>query len=324
MVRFGIQQSVLHREPERRAVRKLRPEKLAPGIAVRVDVHHADRAIGGDRLENRERNRVIPARGDRDDFRLMQQPIIVGDLGSLCLEVVAVRQADIAEVGNAAQLVRVHAQAQIERAHQARRVADLTRSVPRTRAVGDAQIGRHADQSDVDIRQVFGKRRAHERGDLAVARLLHRLVIESVNDAFLAVAHGDLGFPTGSSTHISRDSGPAPHILDASEFMPLRSSSRTTATPLTDIEVNAVRHTARTAQIASPRPDQKRCRGLTPPLLQQFRFTEHCIEARVTVQFAKQRIDLEVFERALSLLIGTLEPFQCGAQRAAIGVSRGD
>ena len=69
----------------------------------------------------------------------------------LLLQIVAVRQPHVAEVGDAAQLVGIHAQPQVEGAHQARGVANLARAVPRTGPVGDAEIGRDADQADVDL-----------------------------------------------------------------------------------------------------------------------------------------------------------------------------
>ena len=48
--------------------------------------------------------------------------------------------------------------------------------MPRTRPVGDSEIRRHTDQTNVDIREGARQRRAHEGCDFGVARLLHRIV----------------------------------------------------------------------------------------------------------------------------------------------------
>src|SRR5580698_9396535 len=49
--------------------------------------------------------------------------------------------------------------------------------MPCTGPVGDSEIGGDADQSDVHVREVVRQRCAHERGNLSVARLLHRIVV---------------------------------------------------------------------------------------------------------------------------------------------------
>src|SRR5580692_6652618 len=61
----GIEHSGFDRQPERRAVREFGTEELAPGIGVRVDVHHADRIVGRNRPENGVSDRMVAAGGDR-------------------------------------------------------------------------------------------------------------------------------------------------------------------------------------------------------------------------------------------------------------------
>ncbi len=80
----------------------------------------------------------------------------------LLLQVVAVRQPHVAEVGDAAQLVGIDAEPKIEGAHQARGVANLARAMTGARPVGDAEVGGDADQADVDRIERAGERRPHE------------------------------------------------------------------------------------------------------------------------------------------------------------------
>ena len=56
-----------HRLPERPAVMKLGAFIFARGVAVRIDMHHADRAFATDRLQDRVGDRVVAAHRQRND-----------------------------------------------------------------------------------------------------------------------------------------------------------------------------------------------------------------------------------------------------------------
>ena len=51
---------------ERRAVMVVGAEIVGAGVAMGVDVHHADRPLGGDRAQDRQRNRMVAAGGKRN------------------------------------------------------------------------------------------------------------------------------------------------------------------------------------------------------------------------------------------------------------------
>ena len=61
-----IDQPLLDRAPERRAVEELAAEVLVPGVGMRVEVHDAERPVAArQRAQDRQRDRVIAADAER-------------------------------------------------------------------------------------------------------------------------------------------------------------------------------------------------------------------------------------------------------------------
>ena len=58
-----------------------------------------------------------------------------------------------------------------------------------TGAIRHSEIGRHADQADIEVVQIGCQRSAHERRKLRVPRLLHGIVVDAVDGAAFFVAH---------------------------------------------------------------------------------------------------------------------------------------
>src|SRR5205085_3551926 len=119
---LGVEHPGFNGQTERGAVSEFRAEELTPGVGVSVDVHHANRRPGGNGLEYGIGNGVIPAGADRYDVRCLDLAIEGLDILVLPFQVVPVREVHVTEIGDPAQVVRVDAQAQGERPHEAGRI----------------------------------------------------------------------------------------------------------------------------------------------------------------------------------------------------------
>ena len=87
--------------------------------------------------------------------------------------------ADIADIGNSAQLIRANAERMVGAAHETRHIADFTRAVARTGAVGGAAVPRHTGERDIDRIEISYVRQAHKGWHATKARhfhAVHRLV----------------------------------------------------------------------------------------------------------------------------------------------------
>ena len=62
---LGIQHAVLDGDAERAAMVVLVAEQLRAGIAMGVEMDHAERPVGGNRLHDRQGDRVVAAAGQR-------------------------------------------------------------------------------------------------------------------------------------------------------------------------------------------------------------------------------------------------------------------
>ena len=80
---------------------------------------HSDRRIGGNRLEYRVGDRVVAARGDWPYAGRVNFPIERLNFLDLLFEIVPMRQTYVAQVGDPAEFVRIHAQCEIETPHEA-------------------------------------------------------------------------------------------------------------------------------------------------------------------------------------------------------------
>src|ERR1700722_13272172 len=104
------------------------------------------------------------------------------DLLDLLREVEAVGEPNIAEVRDPAQIVGIQLESEIERPHETRGIADLPRPVPRSRTIRDAEIGRYADEPDIDLSERARQWCTHKRCYLRIARLFHRIVFAIAED----------------------------------------------------------------------------------------------------------------------------------------------
>src|SRR4029077_19341584 len=98
-------------------------------------MHHANRRRGSNCPEYGVGNGVITAGADRYDARCLDLPIESLDIVVLPFQVVPMRQAYGAEIGNSAQLVRIDAQTEVKCPHESGRVAYFARAVSRARPV---------------------------------------------------------------------------------------------------------------------------------------------------------------------------------------------
>ncbi len=164
---------------------------------MRVDVHHSDRCGGGERSEDGISDRVIAARRDGPYTCRVHLAVERLDFLNLLRQVEAIRKANITEISDAAQIVGIQVETEIERPHETRGVADLTRAMPRSRPVRDAEIGRDTNEPNIDFSEAPRQRRTHEGCYLRIARLLHRIVFAADDDIRTNVAllgHVSLSF----------------------------------------------------------------------------------------------------------------------------------
>src|ERR1700722_8294933 len=110
------------------------------------------------------------------------------DLLDLLREVEAVGEPHITEVRDPAQIVGIQLETEVERPHETRGIADFPRPVPRSRTIRDAEIGRHADEPDIDLGERARQWCTHEGCYLRIARLLHRIVFAVAEDIRTNVA----------------------------------------------------------------------------------------------------------------------------------------
>ncbi len=151
------------------------PER-SPGIGMRIDVDHSDRfGRRGQRPEDRVRHRVITTGGERDGSGLHHSTDKRLDVAVRRGDVEDLREADITDVGNSGEVVRVDACGMVHRSVDRRLVADLTWPVTGARAIGDPAVVWNAVHGDVDTGQIGNVRRPHEGGDLLVTGLESRV-----------------------------------------------------------------------------------------------------------------------------------------------------
>ena len=165
-----IQQLLLNRPPERRAVEVLVAEVLLPHVLVRVDVHHPDRPVlRGDRPQDRQRQRVIPADAHRDHVR--GEDVSHGALHP-AVGILNVHRVDVyvAHIRHTHDLERADFQRRVVGADQAAVLADVAGTEPGTRPVRRPAVKRDSQQRDVELRIIPRLRQPHERRRLRKPR----------------------------------------------------------------------------------------------------------------------------------------------------------
>ena len=182
-----VEQTLVARKPERRTVVKLLAPKRSPRVGVCIDVDHADGPVNGrERSEDWISDRVVTTCRQRQSSRSDDTPHEGFNVVVDCSVVVDLTEPNIADVCDPGEFERIHASGMVDRTHQARLVADLARTVPGTGTVRYTAVVRHPVERNVDIGQVWAIRRPHERRDLLVARLVHRVIprINSLSHQF--------------------------------------------------------------------------------------------------------------------------------------------
>ena len=153
---------------------------------------------------------MVTAGADRQHARVVHGAVKGRNVGDLRLEVEAAGEAYVADVGDAAEFVGIEAHADVECTHQARRIADFARAVSGTGSIGDAEVRRYADETDVDAIERTGERRAHKRCELGVAWFAHRLVLDPVNNSASFVIHN---FTLAFDVAIGSTPGPGGRLI---------------------------------------------------------------------------------------------------------------
>ena len=183
----AVEQTFLHRAPERRAVRERLAEHVFVDVGVRVDVHEPERPVAGvHRAQHRQRERVVPAERDRRAAVREDRGDALLDQRDAALEAERVDR-DVAEVGHLHVIEGRDARGHVVRSQHRRLRTDLARSEAGAAPMGGADVERHADEADVDLRRARGRRQAHHRHGTGEARHLvaaERLVERPAHDGF--------------------------------------------------------------------------------------------------------------------------------------------
>ena len=172
----GVEQALLGRAPERRAVGVGRAEVAVPRVEVRVEVHHRHRLRRRDGTQQRKRDGVVAAEHQQAGGALAQVARGALDAADRLVDRERVDR-HVAGVGDLLDGERRQVRRGVVGPQQLGRGPDRGRPEPRTRTVGDSRVERDADHRDVgavdlvDARQLGEGRWAREPWHLAVVRL---------------------------------------------------------------------------------------------------------------------------------------------------------
>src|ERR1035437_659605 len=193
---------------------------VVAGVAMRVDMHHADRTAGGERAQDRQADRGIAADRDRDDAAGDHAAIEAGDLPQRDLQLVWLLQPAIAEIAHQRDGEGGDAGGGVDPAQQRGLLAHRARAVPRAGAVGDAAVERHADQADIGGPEILAIGRAEEAGDPSIARQRLRIGVLLITGRLLDLVHAPSGLgwkrPVYSRLPVSWDYDSAARTLGSS------------------------------------------------------------------------------------------------------------
>ena len=138
---------------ERRAVGVRRAEVGVPGVEVRVEVQHGDRAvIARQRPQDRQRDGVVAADGQHCGTVAAKVGDRRVDRGDRLVDVERVDR-DVTAVGDLLIGERFHLQRRVVRPQQLRRGAYVTGAESGTGAVGHPTVERDSDDADVGGRR---------------------------------------------------------------------------------------------------------------------------------------------------------------------------
>src|SRR5215831_3366618 len=154
---------------------KARAEIVVSGVAVGIDMDHAERPISGNGPQDWQRDRMITADRQRRYASRMNGSEEGGDFGERPLQLEGPFDPGVSQIGDADEVEGRHAGRLIDLADERRLVADVARAMARAWAVGDATVERHADEADVDLIEPHAVGEAEEGGNSAIARLQLRI-----------------------------------------------------------------------------------------------------------------------------------------------------
>ena len=163
----GVQQPLLHRPAERRAMVIARGAKVdVVQVGMTVELDHAQAATLRQRPQDRQGAQMIAATGQRQDPR-RPHPGIERLHPRHAVHQVGRIGCHIAQVGTARQIKRRHPGRTVLRPDHGGQIAQLARPMARARPVGGAAIPRRADQPDLHLaetRMVKGHMRQPHEG----------------------------------------------------------------------------------------------------------------------------------------------------------------
>src|SRR6516165_12475868 len=154
---------------------KARAEIVVSGVAMGIDMDHAERPISGNSSQDWQRDRMITADRQRRYASPMNGSEEGGNFCERPLQLEGPFDPGISQIGDADEVEGRHAGRLIDLADERRLVADVARAVARAWAVGDATVERHADEADVDLIEPHAVGEAEEGGNSAIARLQLRI-----------------------------------------------------------------------------------------------------------------------------------------------------
>src|SRR5262249_47922997 len=130
---------------------KARAKIVVSGVAVGVDMDHAERPICGDCSQDRQRDRMITADRQRRNPSRMNRSEGGGDFCERPLQLEGPFDPSIAQIGDTDEIEWCYASCLIDFPDERRLIADLAWAVAGARSVGCATVKRHGHQADVDI-----------------------------------------------------------------------------------------------------------------------------------------------------------------------------
>src|SRR5262249_23092735 len=170
----AVDDLLLDRAAERRAVKVLAAEVLVPRVDVRVELDERERSVlFRERAQNRQRDGVVAAGDDRPragcgDCRNARLDRVVRLLDAYR------RRVDVADVRDVQAIERRDLLEIVVRPDERRLRTDLARSEPRPATVRRSAVVRHADDRDIEAFRILDVRQPHERRRLREARSLER------------------------------------------------------------------------------------------------------------------------------------------------------
>ena len=168
--RRRLDQLLLDRPLERRAVEVALAEVLVPRVAVRVELDERERPVlAREHAQLGERDRVVAAESEREDAGVDERRERLLDLAVRALGV-ARRDRHVAVVDDRERLDDVDVERRVVRPQQRRRRADRLGAEARARPVARRRVERDAVDGRVHAGEVGRVRRAHERPDPGEAR----------------------------------------------------------------------------------------------------------------------------------------------------------